>query len=320
VSRIFLFRIKTLYEVENRETRPTFFFIEIFFFNMKFIGYLFFRFVLGIFWLMPFSVLYAVSDFVAWVLQRVVKYRLKVVRDNLRFSFPEKSTAELADIERKSYKNLADVLLEGLKGFTMNEATVRKRYTFTNQHLVNNSNLANGNSILMAAHFGNWEWGVIAVPYFFERTVVGFYKPLSNPYIDKLVRQRHEGGTKLVNIAQTARAFTDFGDKNCTYIFVSDQSTWSKNAHTVTFFHQETKCPYGGDKYARLHDFPVYYLDIQRVKRGFYNVDIKPLALATAHLAEGNITKIYMEHLEKIIRAKPEDWLWSHKRWKNLRP
>ncbi len=286
---------------------------------MKFIGYLFFRLVLGIFWLMPFSVLYRLSDLVAWLLHRVVKYRLKVVRDNLRFSFPEKSAAQLAEIERKSYTNLADVLLEGLKGFTMNEATIRKRYAFSNQHLVNNNNLSNGNSILMAAHFGNWEWGVIAVPYFFERTVVGFYKPLSNPYIDNLVRQRHEGGTKLVSIAQTVRAFTDFGAAKCAYIFVSDQSTWSKNAHTVTFLNQETKCPYGGDKYARQYGFPVYYLDIQRVKRGFYNVDVQPLVLETAHLKEGDITAIYMKHLEKIIEAKPEDWLWSHKRWKNLR-
>lgn len=287
---------------------------------MKFIGYLFFRLVLGIFWVMPFSVLYVLSDVVAWVLHRVVKYRLKVVRDNLRFSFPEKSAAELADIERKSYSNLADVLLEGIKGFTMSEATVRKRYTFTNQHLVNNSNISNGNSIFMAAHFANWEWGVIAMPYFIEREVVGFYKPLSNPYIDRLVRQRHEGGSNVISIAQTAQAFIDFANKKCVYVFVSDQSTWSKNAHTVTFFHQETKCPYGGDKYARQHGFPVYFLDIQRVKRGFYNVDVQPLALATAHLADGDITKMYMEHLEKIIRAKPEDWLWSHKRWKNLRP
>lgn len=286
---------------------------------MNIFGYLFFRLILGIFSVMPFSVLYLLSDGVAWCLHRVVKYRLKVVRDNLRFSFPEKSAAELAEIERKSYKNLSDILLEGLKGFTINEATVRKRYTFTNQHLVNNNHLANGNSILMAAHFANWEWGVIAVPYFFERTVVGFYKPLSNPLIDGLVRQRHEGGANLVSIAQTAHAFTDFGDQNCAYIFVSDQSTWSKNAHIVTFLHQETKCPYGGDKYARQYNFPVYYLDIQRVKRGFYNVDVQPLALETASLAEGDITKIYMAHLEKKIREKPEDWLWSHKRWKNLR-
>lgn len=286
---------------------------------MKFIGYLFFRLTLFIFRLMPFSVLYSVSDRVAWLLHRVVKYRLKTVRDNLRFSFPEKNEAERAEIERKSYQNLADVLLEGLKGFTMDEATVRKRYTLTNTHIVNESNLANGNSILMSAHFGNWEWGVIAVPYFFQRKIVGFYKPLSNSYIDNLVRLRHEGGSNLVGIGETARAFTDFGTTNCAYIFVSDQNSNSKNAHTLTFLNQETRCPYGGDKYARLHGFPVYFLDIQRVKRGFYAVDVQPLVIDTANLKEGDITKKYMEHLEKIIKAKPENWLWSHKRWKNLR-
>lgn len=287
---------------------------------MQYIGYLGFRFVVFLFWVLPFSALYRVSNGVAWLLFTVIGYRKKVVFKQLRDSFPEKSAAEINRIAWASYMNLSDILLESFKGFSMTEADIMVRYVFTNPELVHDNPESGGNSIQMAAHYTNWEWGVIALPLFLKRTIVGFYKPLSNIYIEKYGwKQRGQFGIELVPIGETASAFQRFADKPTAYFFIGDQNTNSDKAHWVTFLNQDTACPYGGDKYARLYDFPTYYLDMQRIKRGYYKLTFEKIADNANDLPDEEITRRFMARLEKTILAKPENWLWSHRRWKKKR-
>jgi Kdo2-lipid IVA lauroyltransferase/acyltransferase len=284
---------------------------------MKYIGYLFFRFITFLFSLMPFSVIYRLSDFTAFMLSKVVKYRRNVIYDNLKNSFPEKSAKEIDELVKGAYRNLADITLEGIKCFSMNEETIRKRYVFTNPEILNDSNKAGGNSIVMAAHYGNWEWGTVGFPLYIKRCVIGFYKPLSNPYIDAYGRDsRGNTGLELVSIGKTAWAFEEFKDRPSAYVLVSDQNPANNNSHWVKFLNQDTACLYGGDKYARFYNYPVYYTVINRVKRGYYTVGLEELVLNPLETEPEGITKIFMNRLEKQILAKPEDWLWSHKRWK----
>jgi Kdo2-lipid IVA lauroyltransferase/acyltransferase len=284
---------------------------------MKYIGYLFFRFITFLFALMPFRVMYVLSDFTAFMLSKVVKYRHKVIYDNLQKSFPEKSPSEIDDIAKGAYRNLADITLEGIKCFSMSEDTIRKRYVFTNPEMLNESNRAGGNSIVMAAHYGNWEWGTVGFPLFIKKCVVGFYKPLSNPYIDAYGRKsRGNTGLELVSIGKTAWAFEEYKNIPATYVLVSDQNPANNNAHWVKFLNQDTACLYGGDKYARLYNYPVYYIEIKRIKRGYYNITLEELAMNPTETAPEDITKMFMNRLEKQILNKPQDWLWSHKRWK----
>lgn len=285
---------------------------------MQYIGYLFFRFTVFIFSFIPFGALYKMSDGLAVFFFKVIKYRYKTVYTNLRNSFPEKSEDEIVEIARKFYFNMTDILLESIKGFSIDEKTMAERYQFTNPELVHNDHRAGGNSIMMAGHYTNWEWGAIIFPHFItQRKVIGFYKPLSNPHIEKYaLEKRGKCRTDLIDIGRTAWAFEHFKNDPSAYVFVSDQSTYSSKAHWVHFLNQDTACPYGGDKYARTHNFPVYFLKMARVKRGFYTVEFEKLVDNPQDLPEGAITEIFMKRLEEIIIEKPEDWLWSHKRWK----
>ena len=124
---------------------------------------------------------------------------------------------------------------------------------------------------------------------------------------------------QLVAIGQTAQSFVDFKDQIATYAFISDQSTWSDKAHWVTFLGQDTACPPGVDKYARALNAPVFYLNTQRVKRGYYEVTFELIAENPASLPAEEVTKRFMARLETLLHEKPEDWLWSHKRWKKKR-
>ena len=288
---------------------------------MQYIGYLAFRVTVFLFRLLPFKAIYTLSNGVSWLLYKVIKYRKNVVFTQLSACFPEKSPAEIEKIAKASYLNLSDIMLESIKGFSMSKADFESRYIFKNPEIIHASQAAGGNSIHMAAHYANWDWGVISLPLSVKRSIVGFYKPLSNPYMEAYGREkRGQFGIKLIPIGDTSAAFTQFADVPTAYFFVSDQNTNSDKAHWVSFLGRDTACPYGGDKYARQYDFPTFYLDTQRVKRGFYELTFSKLAdTGVAALPDEEITRRFMAHLEGVLLEKPENWLWSHKRWKKKR-
>ncbi len=287
---------------------------------MQYLGYLFFRFIVFIFSLIPFRALYKLSDLLAWLLYKVIGYRKEVIFKQLHDSFPSKSASEIEHIAKGSYQNLSDIIVESIKGFSMNEAAFRRHYVYTNPELTNEL-MAKGESVVhVAAHYGNWEWGATTYPLYINDPIVGFYKPLSSKYMDKYgYEKRGKFNIHLIPIGQTAKAFADFKNQATTFGFVSDQSTWSDKAHWVTFLGQDTACPPGPDKYARLLNSSVFFLNIQRMKRGYYELTLELLAENAASLPDEEITKKFMARLETVIQEKPEDWLWSHKRWKKKR-
>lgn len=284
------------------------------------IGYIFFRVFTALFSILPFGAIYRISDFLAWVLYRVVKYRRKVVEQQLRMCFPERSAADLEVIAQKSYQNLSDIIVESIKGFSMSKEVFLERYKFVNPEVATKYTDHGQCVIQVAAHYGNWEWGVISYALWFRSPSMGFYKPLSNKYTDKYAEiKRGRFGFILVSIANTSKAFEQYKNDPATFVFVSDQSTSSDKAHWVNFFGQDTACPPGVDKYSRMLNCPVMFVDIQRLARGYYEVTLEELTDGTENLPEGALTERYMQKLETILKAKPEDWLWSHKRWKKKR-
>lgn len=175
------------------------------------IGYLFFRIFTAIFSILPFGAIYKISDFLSWVLYRIVKYRVKVVEQQLSMCFPEKNKVELDEIAKKSYQNLGDIIVESIKGFSMSKEVFLERYKFVNPEIATKYTDQGQCVIQVAAHYGNWEWGVISFPLWFRSPAMGFYKPLSNKYIDKYAEaKRSRFGFILVSIANTAKAFEQY--------------------------------------------------------------------------------------------------------------
>lgn len=284
------------------------------------IGYLFFRAFSFLFSVMPFWAIYKLSDFLSWILCYVVGYRKDVVDSQLLLCFPEKSEEERKLIARKSYDNLGDIIVESIKGFSMSKEEFLKRYRFVNPEVATKFTDKGQCVIQVAAHYGNWEWGVLTYALAFRSPTVGFYKPLSDASSEKFTAvKRSRFGFTLVPIGNTSNGIDQYKNDPTTFVFVSDQSTWSDNAHWVMFFGQDTACPPGIDKYSRMLHCPVLYVDIQRIARGYYEVTLEELTDGKENLSEGVLTERYMKKLESILRKKPEDWLWSHKRWKKKR-
>jgi KDO2-lipid IV(A) lauroyltransferase len=241
-----------------------------------------------------------------------------VVFDNIRNSFPDKNEQQIRKIVKGFYHHLIDILLESMKAFSMKEEEVVRRYKFENTGFLDDLQKQGKSVICVGAHYNNWEWGGIASGMQLKHLPVGFYKPLSNKLVDAYVqRTRVQGRSKLVSITNTSAVFnTDYGEPAIFYM-VADQSPSSiRMAYWVQFLNQDTAALHGPEKYARLLNLPVVYAYPKKIKRGFYTVEFFMLTEEPSKTSPGDITRIYMNTLEKIIQDKPEYYLWSHKRWK----
>lgn len=285
-------------------------------------AYFFLRLLVGLFWLVPFPVLYLLSDGLAFLLQHVVGYRKKVIFENLSKAFPEKSAAEIRQITRATYRNLTDVTLETIKSYATPLAEIRHRCRVTNPEIVAEY-LDRGQSVILAgSHNGNWEYAGLTMPEGLDGRLFGVYKPLSNKVINAYGNEKRSRG-KLMLVAMDDVVGLIRKQKNAearAYMLIADQSPSSrKRAHWVTFFGQETASLPGVDVLSRTFGMPVFSYRIDRIRRGYYILTYQPLWPDPSTAQEGDITRAYTIRLEEEIRSKPENWLWSHKRWKMRR-
>jgi KDO2-lipid IV(A) lauroyltransferase len=285
---------------------------------MKILIYLLFRSFIFLFRIIPFVILYAFADGIYFLVYVISGYRKKVVLQNLRNSFPEKSEEEIKMIARKFYHYLCDVLVESMKAFSMKEADVVKRYEYENTDFLEDLYKEGRSAICVGGHYNNWEWAGIASGTQLKHRPVGFYKPLSNKLVDDFVQKtRVRGRSMLVSITNTTAVFQkDYGEPAIFYM-VADQSPSSvRLAYWMQFMNQDTAVLHGPEKYSRLYNLPVVFAYPQKIKRGYYKVKFLMLVEDPSKTAPGEITRIYMNTLEKIIRENPEYYLWSHRRWK----
>jgi len=290
---------------------------------MNRISYFIFRGFLFLFRLIPFWALYIFSDFVVFLFIHVVKYRKKVIMDNLTACFPEKSAKEISQLAKKFYRNLCDIMIESLKGFTMSVKSLKKRYYFVNPEVPNRLLAENRDVMYIGAHYCNWEWGTQVAHYFFDHHIMGLYKPLSNKLIDEYTRKhRMKRGCELYSIYNTALIFNLKRDIPKGYVFVGDQSPSNEaKAIWIKFLNRDTACLHGIEFYAKKHNVPLVYIDVQRKKRGYYELTMDLLFENPAQSERwGEVTETYMRKLESIILKNPENWLWSHRRWKAIKP
>ncbi len=287
---------------------------------MQFISAIFFWIFVFLTKFLPFRLLYVLSDGVAFLLYRVIGYRKKVVFQNLQMVFPEKDKHEIKRIVRLSYRNLSDIFLESLKGFTLQPEKQIKRYKIINPEFLKAYADKQQSVIMTAGHYGNWEWGsyflTLQVPFF---NILVLYKPLKNKMIDAYMRKRREStGLAIRSILETSKVFEEFKTQPTIFTLVADQSPSNPaRSHWVDFLGRPTAFLHGVESYAKQYNLPVIFLDIQRVRRGYYELELSPLTNDSQSLDEGGITALYARKMEDVIRKKPEDWLWSHKRWKH---
>lgn len=268
---------------------------------------------------LPFPLLYALSDSVAYLLYRGIKYRLKVVRNNIQLAFPNKDEAEVESIVEAFYTHMSDVFLEMIKSMGMGEKAMRKRFGVKNIELLTQFYGQKRGAIIMCGHYSSWEW-MMSLGYHMEAPGYGIYTPLENRYFDRLVRRiRKKHNAFLISRYEVKRELTEHFEQQIygVYGFASDQSPRPRpKTYWRTFLGVPVPVFTGAEDLAKQNNLGIVFADIQRIKRGYYQVDFRLLTDDAAATHPREITDTFTQWLEEQIYKDPTQYLWSHNRFK----
>ena len=281
------------------------------------------RFLIRIFSLLPLCVLYMISDVILYpIVYYIARYRLKVVRKNLRNSFPDKSHDELKNIEKKFYHHFADLIVEVVYGYRVGDEEMRERVVFENVDLVEDLASKTHGVIAYLGHMGNWEWLVDLNKRFVNPSMVEYnvYRQLKNPASDKMMLElRSKRGGECIEKNQLLRKLVMLRRADHPFVIgmLSDQKPSKRSSYAWTqFLNQETAFLDGSEVLAHKFGFSAVYAHIWSTKRGYYRIRFEQITDDPSTMQPEEMTKRYAELLEQNICAHPEQWLWTHNRWK----
>ncbi|SDJ79855.1 lysophospholipid acyltransferase family protein [Flavobacterium noncentrifugens] len=270
--------------------------------------------------ILPFRLLYLLSDAVYVLVYYVVGYRKSTVRQNLKMAFPEKTTVERLRIEKDSYHHLCDMFLEMIKTLTISDKEISKRFTFSNLEVYTDLEKKGKSIALMLAHYASYEW-VISMNHHIKFKGFAIYKRIANPHFDKLVRDiRSKFKATLITTKETIPVIQENQHNHVlgVYGFASDQSPKAAKAHHwTTFMGIKTPVHTGAEMLAKRFDMNVIFLRVKKVKRGYYEAGFELLAENSTAVPDYEITDHFLRLVEAQIHEFPAYYLWTHKRWKH---
>ncbi len=274
--------------------------------------------------LLPLRIHYMLSDVVYLLIYRLLHYRIKVVRKNISESFPEKSADEQLAIERGFYHWFCDYLVESVKLLTMSEKQMRRRMVFKGTDIVNQVVEEGQSCAVYLGHYCNWEWVTSLPLWVTPKAQCGqIYHVLENKEFDRLfLKLRQRMGAVCIPMAETLRRLIQYRQEGRPVIigYIGDQVPfWNNIHHWCDFLNHDTPVLTGTERLARQTGHAAFYLDMRRVRRGYYEAEFKLISRNPKQLEEYALTDRYFQLLEESIRRAPECYLWSHNRWKRTR-
>lgn len=276
--------------------------------------------VSGLFYLLsrlPWWLLYLIGDGIYVLLYYVFGYRKKVVAANLLIAFPEKTAAERKQIEKKFYHNFVDTFIETIKLFSVSEEEMRKRVS-CNIEEVNKLYASGQNVQIVTGHYFNWEVANLGVALDCRYPFVVVYMPLANKTFDRLIhRLRTRFGTLLIPATEFKNNFQQYAKNRYALILVADQNPGNPGkAYWTNFFTKPAPFVRGPEKGAKMNNTAIVYAHFYKVKRGYYQIDMELITTRPHDYADGELTKLLVKKVEDSVRKIPDNYLWSHRRWK----
>ncbi|MCC7028835.1 MAG: lysophospholipid acyltransferase family protein [Chitinophagaceae bacterium] len=268
--------------------------------------------------LLPLRVLFLVSDLLFLLLFYVLKYRIQVTMHNLQCSFPEKTETERRQIARKYYKNLCDSIVETVKLMSISKTQLDKRIQ-CNWEAFDLMTQQDRNGQAYMSHQFNWEWATVLCNWRAPRRFTGLYMPLSNTAFNRIyLYLRGRSGTRLIAVQDMQQEMARVQNEKILWGFIADQNPSDpKRVSWNDFLHRKTAFFKGPEFVARRYNNLVYFGEIVKIKRGYYEIKLKLAFDNPRDTKEGEITESYVQHLEQSIKRQPENWVWSHRRWKH---
>ena len=287
---------------------------------MQLLAYILIYPILWIVSMLPFRMLYFVSDLLYILMYYVIGYRKNAVKENLNLVFPNKSEAELRTVLKKFYHHLCDMVVESIKSMNISIDSMKSRYKFNNLDIITGYEKQNKSIILMCAHYGSWEWIFILQTYTTHRSYA-IYKRLQNKYFDRLVKSiRARYNSYLITTKETFSVMEEAKKNGVLSMsgFASDQSPKiDKASYWADFMGINVPVHTGAEALEKKLDMPVVFFSVKRIKRGYYEATFQTLAEKPKSFNDYEITDRFLKLVEAQINEAPEYYLWTHKRWKH---
>lgn len=281
--------------------------------------------------LLPLRFFYILSDIVVFFLYYILKYRRTVIDINLSRSFPDLRYSQIKKVRKGYYIYMCDVFLESIWAISASNEEMRKIISTKNIEVLEQVCKEHKKVMLLMGHNGNWELvsAVCGDPKtrdkdsFANNYMAIAYKRLESDLFDGIFSRMRMANYKKFNVpgqvvesSRIVRHVLGSKDSRGLYIFIADQSPMPGDRVVARFLSQPTLFLSGPEYIARRLNLPVVYLEMSRVKRGKYIIELTKITDAASSLPERELTRAYAKLLEKGILAHKYSWLWSHKRWK----
>lgn len=270
----------------------------------------------------PFWWLYLKSDVSCFLVYHVVRYRRKVVRENLLRSFPKKDLKAIKQIEKRYYSNLCDLIVEAPKMLRMNHEGYKYRLHYTNPELITRLHEQHKNVFYAIPHSGNWEWFGKTMPDLSEHNCLAVYKKVKSPVFERLMLylRTKDCALEMVESNFALKRLAQLRDSQNAVLMVADQTPRGVDSDYWTeFLHQDTCWFTGLERIAKMLDYAVVFVAMKRQGRGRYEVTFELITDDPKSTEKGFIMEQYVRCVERFIEANPDNWLWSHRRWKHKR-
>ncbi|RMZ58344.1 lipid A biosynthesis acyltransferase [Chryseobacterium nematophagum] len=268
---------------------------------------------------LPLKILYIFSDIIFFLNYYFIRYRKKVITENLKNSFPNKSNEEIAEIRKKFYRNFSDYLVETVKSFSISEIESRVRMQHINQHLFHEAKAEGKNIILLAGHVFNWEWINALARVIPQKHCHPVYRKVNNDFWENQMKKvRNKFGNEALEANEVIlNIFRSKNNGDSAYMFVADQTPhFSHVNYGLTFLNQKTPAFIGYDKLATRMDLVFIYCEMKKVKRGYYQVNYHRIYPDDEKFAEHEVVIKFHSLLENTLHKYPDNYLWSHRKWK----
>jgi KDO2-lipid IV(A) lauroyltransferase len=269
---------------------------------------------------LPLSVLYLFSDLIYLIARFVISYRKKVIDENLKFAFPEKSDEELKKIRNQFYRNFTDAFFaETIKMLTISEKELRQRFQVINQEIIDAEVLKGKSALMMAGHVFNWEMAILGVALNTQVTAETVYLKLNNPFFNQLMLniRTHFGGVMTEKREFRKSMITMRSQPRIVHLAADQRPPGSEKRYQREFLNRPAYFFEGGEFMAKKMELPVFFGTMTKMKRGHYRFEFAKLAEPPYDSHEAHsITDEFCRRLEENIKNQPDLYLWSHKRWK----
>jgi len=260
---------------------------------------------------LPLKILYLIGKLLKILNDNFIKYRLKIVNNNIRNAFPELTNKKKDVIQYKFYNNFFNVIVEIIKSISLTKKSIIKKVKIINLSTINKSIAAKKTIVLIGSHYSNWEWLFLRICLIKNIKLGAVYKPLSNKYFNYiLLKIRSKFGAHLIPFKKWKYFILKNKKKPYVFMFIADQvPSEIRSGERINFLNQSTLFDKGPEKTAYLLSADVFYTEMIKLKTGYYSLDFKKIN-------KQEITQEYAKLLNKTITNNPENWLWSHNRWK----